>query len=172
MIQKIYLPKLSLIVAFFLLCVLLTSCFSDTCTQGATMTNPRVVDTFDASKETPKLVVTWDLGTERGSDLPDSYFEAVSLDCISIQNCPFSLLTNALYDATSNSITVTFLELSEYLSTNDTLEFGLVFPDREQYINCTHPGNNDTYLIQVTLNFNEAEFVDAVFSEIKQLGAF
>jgi len=169
----IHSPKLSVIVTFMLLSILLTGCLSDTCTQGATMTNPRVVDTFDASEETPKLVITWDLGTERGSELPDNYFEAVSLNCLnSVENCPFSLLRDTSYDATSKSITVAFSELSEYLSTNNTLQFTLQFPDRVRYINCDHPGGPDTYFIKVTLNFNEGAFVNAEFLEVKQLGAF
>ena len=167
------LRKFSVLVTFLSLSTLLTSCLTDNCTQGTTMTDPRVVNSFNGLEETPQLVITWDPGTERGSALPDSYFEVVRLNCsYSFQNCPFSSLTDASYDATTKSITVSFSDLSEYLNSNDTLQFALEFPDRQQYINCEHPGSADRYYTQVTLNFNNGEFVDAEFVEFLQAGAF
>ena len=45
----------------------------DTCSQGYNMSNIRTPD-FDVSLSTPTLKILWDIGTEKGADLPASYF--------------------------------------------------------------------------------------------------
>lgn len=142
---------------------------SDTCTQGDNMTDPRVSGTFDSAAADPEFTITWDTGTERGADLPNDYFAQVELSAeTSAEVVP--LIESVTYSEPRN-ITVSFNDIAPYLAEQDTLTFTLEFPDRIRYIDCTHPGMGDNYLLEVTLNFSRGEFTGANFRQVVQLGA-
>jgi hypothetical protein len=131
------------------------------------MTNPRVTE-FDSELPTPSLVIIWDVGTGRGAELPDSYFEQVQLVADGQDAPP---ITSVEY-AGGRELAVTFGNLESYLSSRDTLSFVLEFPDRLGYINCGHPGMMDRYQLRVTLTFtSNNDFVSGQFEQIKNLGA-
>lgn len=136
------------------------------------MTNPRLVKTFDSSVTFPELVITWDVGTERGADLPSSYFAALELSCINFrEGCSRSLIEDVSYQENTQSITVRFKDLNSHLSTDNEISFALQFPDREDYIDCEHPGKRDRYFLNVNLSFLDGNFVDVEFTEILKAGA-
>jgi hypothetical protein len=46
------------------------------------------------------------------------------------------------------------------------MDFVLAFPDRRNFTSCTHSGTEDTYLLRVSLRFDEQEQLqDAVLTE-------
>jgi hypothetical protein len=146
----------------------LNSCtVRDTCSSGDNMTNPRVAR-FDPGASTPSLLIVWDVGTGRGAELPETYFEKVKL-ADDGQDAP--PITSVEYRG-GRELIVTFGNLESYLSSRDTLSFVLEFPDRLGYINCSHPGMMDRYQLRVTMTFtSNHDFVNAQFEQIKNLGA-
>jgi hypothetical protein len=129
------------------------------------MTNPRVLGGFDTASSSPTLVITWDTGTERGAELPDKYFAEITGNFG--EN---SLVKSAVFNPNPKNITLTFGSLSDFLTKNDVLELNLFFPDREDYIDCKHPGAPDRYQLEILLKFNQGKFVNAEFKEIANLG--
>lgn len=141
----------------------------DTCTQGDNMTNPRMGGSFDALAAAPELLIVWDIGTERGAELPDSYFAAVTVD-YETDDAVKTLITSVAYTS-QREITVTFNDLTAYIVSNTMLDFTLAFPDRDAFIDCTHPGSRDRYLLDVSLVFDaSANLVSFDFVERKELG--
>jgi len=133
------------------------------------MTDPRIGGPFDTLTAAPGLLIVWDIGTERGAELPDSYFTAVTVayetdDAIEV------LIDSVVY-TNQREITVTFFDLTTHLASNTLLDFTLVFPDRNAYIDCTHPGSADRYLLDASLVFDaSANLISSAFTERKQLG--
>ena len=136
------------------------------------MTNPRVVGQMDAFSTTPELRFTWDIGTLRGADLPDSYFEQVFISRYSKDENGIPFAQDATFTPDPKEIRVRFYELTPYLATADTIEIQLVFPDRRDFINCRHPASDDTYFLDINLQFDATGFTGADFNEHVAFGAF
>jgi len=141
----------------------------DTCTQGDNMTNLRMGAPFDAQVAVPGLLIVWDIGTERGAELPASYFAAVTVAYET--DDAIKLLIDGVAYTNQREITVMFADLATYLASNTILGFTLAFPDRNAFIDCTHPGSADRYLLDVSLVFDaSANLVSSTFTERKELG--
>lgn len=115
------------------------------CTEGDNFTNLRVVDGYEQeSEESPFLRIAWDQGTGNGADLPRAYFEAAELAEGSDPVAESVELTD------DREFTVRFSEIP-----SGETSFIIVLPDRRDYIECSHPGMDDRYLLHVTLQTEE-----------------
>jgi hypothetical protein len=173
--KLIFLVMLGLIILSISSCGLIdifNNAFDDTCTQGNNMSNPRIAGAFDATIDTPKLTIIWDIGTERGTELPDKYFAEVKLQTIVKDSLDVPLINSVSFQSNPKSIEVLFGDLTTFLTSNEPLGFVLDFPDREGYIVCSHPGGPDTYMLNVTLKFDKGQFAVAELKETKVLGPF
>lgn len=140
----------------------------DTCTPGDNMTN--VEGLFDSVALEAVLVIVWDVGTEQGAKLPASYFDEVLLS--ESTDADVSALISNISHSNTQEITVSFNDLTLYLQNANTLTFSLAFPDRRYYIDCTHSGMEDLYLLNVTLNFDvNGNYANAEFSQTILYGA-
>ena len=138
---------------------------TDSCTVGDNMIDPHMDGEFDGDANTPSLTIVWDNGTGAGRYLPSSYFDAVQVG----QDAQTALVTSASYVA-ERSIIVNSIELSTHLQTHDTISFSLAFPDREEFIGCTHPGMKDIYLLDVHMTFDGAALTTLELEEKILLG--
>ena len=143
---------------------------ADTCTQGDTMSEPRAAD-LDAGADAPELVLSWDRGTGRASELPSRYFDAVTLAPAPETSATVLPLITSVEHSAEREITVTFAPLTEYLMSASQLDFTLVFPDRESFIDCNHRGMADRYLLDVALTFEAGSYSGAELSQRVVLGA-
>jgi len=142
----------------------------DTCTQGDNMTNIQVDGVFDATALAPELRIIWDAGTEQGAKLPEAYFEEVVL--ADETNADVSALIDSVTYTNIQEITIVYADLTAYLGNENVLNFSLAFPDRAHYIDCTHPGMEDQYRLNVTLNFDiDGNYSDAEFTQYIIFGA-
>jgi hypothetical protein len=142
---------------------------SDTCTGGVNMTSPRLVAGLEPSAGGALARITWDPGTDAGAQLPSGYFAAVQLS----PETPAEVqsLVSGVSQTGEREITVRFRNLGGYLSTHDTLDFILAFPDRRGFISCSHRGMDDEYLLKVHLKFNaQQQLQEAVLTEEVILG--
>ncbi|MCB9078449.1 MAG: hypothetical protein H6631_12695 [Anaerolineaceae bacterium] len=149
-----------LYVLFSLVILVLVGCASeaDTCSQGENMTNPRLVDGLEVLDDGYRVRITWDQGTKQGTRLPKRYFEAVSVeDKLGI------VQSISLTD--EREITIKFIGLSSYLQKKKSVDLSLIFPDREQFIACRHPGMSDMYLLKLSLTFTDENELDQVTFE-------
>ncbi|MCB0212008.1 MAG: hypothetical protein KDJ52_21885 [Anaerolineae bacterium] len=156
-----------LYVLFSLTLMLLLGCASeaDTCSQGDNMTNPRLVDGLEVLDDGYTVRLTWDEGTEQGTALPKSYFEAVTVeDELGI--------VQSIGLTHEREITINFADLPAYLQKKKSIDLSLIFPDREQFISCHHPGMADRYLLTMSLTFTQENELDKVtFKQVVRLGA-
>ena len=141
----------------------------DTCTSGENMTNPRVTGEPDALSAAPELRIAWDAGSGRGNELPPSYFDAVSVAPETDAAVVDSIA--AVEHPTERELAVRFHELSTFAGQAAGLGFTLQFPDRRGFIDCTHPGMEDRYLLDVQLTFDAAgKVTSSQLTERVQLG--
>jgi len=119
---------------------LLSGC-RDTCNDGDTFRELQLVSGMEVVDGKDAVRIGWAPGTGRGKDLPEDYFAAVD-----VQDAEAAMLTG------ENEITVLIGNLEQPIP-GSTVSFSLIFPDRADYIECTHPGAPDTYYIHVDLHF-------------------
>jgi hypothetical protein len=137
----------------------------DSCTPGDNMTDPRLDNVPDASAADPEVLIAWDVGTGRGADLPSAYFDAVEL-ALDTEDSVEALVT-AVEHSAEREIVVRFSDLSTFVGSETPLRFTLEFPDRAEHIDCTHPGMNDRYLLQVMVQFDASG--QLAFAELEQV---
>jgi hypothetical protein len=139
------------------------------CTSGKNMTAPHLVDGVEPSAGGSLIRISWDKGTEVGAELSSDYFSAAQVSrqtATEVQN-----LVSSLALTQERELTVRFRNLGPYLTTHNTVEFLLAFPDRRRFSTCTHSGTDDTYLLRVSLNFNDqGQFQSATLTEEVSLG--
>jgi hypothetical protein len=141
----------------------------DTCTEGDNMGNPKVEDGFDPTLAAPALRITWSAGTGNGTDLSPEYFDqvAVALETdVAVRD-----LISSLARPAPREIVVTFAALDTFLASQSELDFTLEFPDREEFIMCSHPGMADRYLLDVSVTLDSGAVVSSELSQRVQLGA-
>lgn len=124
----------------------------DTCTGGSNMSNPRLVDGLEPAAGGSLLRITWEPGTDQGAQLSSDYFAAAHVSSDTASEVQ-SLISNVSLTE-DRQLTVRFRNLGPYLVEHDTLEFSLAFPDRRDFISCSHPGMADVYLLRVRLQFD------------------
>jgi hypothetical protein len=118
----------------------------DTCNRGITFQEPRLVNGVETIDGMAAVRVTWSPGTERGQELPQAYFADVSAEG-----------GEAVELTAMNEVTVVLGDLAERLATSSQVSVTLRFPDRAEYIDCTHPGMRDAYLLHMVLRFDDAD---------------
>ena len=142
----------------------------DTCTQGDNMTSLQVDGVFNAAALAPELRIIWETGTEQGAKLPEAYFEEVVL--ADETNADVGALIDSVTYTNTQEITIVFADLAVYLKNENVLNFSLAFPDRVHFIDCTHPGMEDQYRLNMTLNFDtDGNYSDAEFTQFIIFGA-
>jgi hypothetical protein len=141
----------------------------DSCNGGDAMSTPLVAQDFDATAAAPTLSLTWSAGTGRGAQLPASYFDDVMV-APETDAVVRGLITGVTHTA-AREIVVTFIDLSNFLTSQSQLSFTLQFPDRRQFIDCQHPGMADRYLLEVTLSFDSnGALTDQQLTQRAELG--
>jgi hypothetical protein len=120
----------------------------DTCNRGITFQDPRLGNGIETIDGMAAVRVTWSPGTERGQELPQAYFADV-----------FAEADESVALTATNEVTVVLGDLAERLAKSSEVSVTLYFPDRAEYIDCTHPGMRDTYLLHVVLHFDDADML-------------
>ena len=160
------------LVAGLAIIVLMSGCLlskkgPNTCFGGSNMTNPRLVGTPDFSSEAPQLTITWDKGTGKGAELPDSYFAAVKgTGGVTIGYRPnlkwVEFVEKVEFDGVTKTITISFTSLDTLFqnpdpSNREALPVSLVFPNRVEALDCSVGGvgwYNEWYVLNIDLLLN------------------
>jgi hypothetical protein len=127
------------------------------------MTSPRVEGAFDTSADEPVLRIVWDRGTGDAQALPASYFDAPEVDSSELQ--VRTVLKGVVDHPTDRELDVHFGPLKDFLANNSQLSFFLAFPDRRGFIECGHPGTDDSYYLNVTLTFSSGALANSELHE-------
>lgn len=143
-----------------LLLPLLAGCPADTCTPGDNMTNPRLVNGLETVNDQRQIRISWDPGTGAGETLPDAYFAAVNLGESAGLPLTQTALIRSVQLTSPRELTVIFQDPFNPASAGDVI-FRLYFPDRRDYVSCSHPGDADRYYLDVTLSFDPAGNLNA-----------
>lgn len=141
------------IIYTFGLLILLSGCKKDTC-------NANLGDTFigvslDEYGSFPENGFFMDMGLVSLDTLPNEYFEDYTL-WSGAQDAFGNPLVNSAdeiigINVSKTKINVTFDEHTfPTLGQNKAYGIVLQFPDRQAYIDCSHPGAGDTYLLNLT----------------------
>lgn len=125
----------------------------DTCSGGVNMTDPTLSMPFDPEGQPTDLVFEWQEGTDNGALLPPEYFEQVAIDPFTDQEV-VAALVQELGAIDDRQIRVRFGDLTDYRALNDGLTLVLLFPDRRDFIECTHPGMEDRYLLTIDVDWS------------------
>lgn len=134
----------------------------DTCSQGDNMTAPRLVGAPEPSAGETKVVIAWDRGTGVGERLPATYFERVTLE--------EDTIVSKTEPAGERALTV-FLSGAPSSHAGRTQTFTLLFPDRNQFTDCTHGGMKDVYRLVVAVTFSgDGASATATFEQKVDLG--
>ena len=152
----------------------------DTCNVGETFVNTRLLTGFENIDENKiSLTITWDEGSGRAKDLPDSYFESVMmpineegicLDSNATEEC-MAIYFGAVYREHHQFQTLFSNAVPEFFASGD-FSFYMYLPDRREHIECRHPGGEDGYSLKATIFLDDAgEIIDSAFVEEVHLGA-
>ena len=141
----------------------------DTCTEGDNMGSPMVADGFDPTVAAPALRLTWSAGSGSGTDLPPEYFDQVAVALET--DAAVRDLISSLERPAPREIVVNFASLDTFLASQSELSFTLEFPDREEFIDCSHAGMADRYLLEVSVTLDSGAVVNSELSQRVQLGA-
>lgn len=154
-----------LVVASLLIAgLLLPAC--DTCSGGSNFGTVEVLGPFDATEATPVLAIGWTGGTEEGAGLPPEYFDAPWL------YGPDAPLVLSVAHPADRELHVTFADLQDRVGDPRPIVFGLEFPDRSLFLDCTHPGMSDAYFLFVTLTLAaDGTLESSLFEEDVSYGA-
>ena len=151
----------------------------DTCNIGETFVNPRIKSGFETSEEGLLfLVIEWDEGMGKAKDLPASYFEAARVGSFQSPLCSdpeHAEYCNAIYEAVSytepHQFNVFFSSEVQDNFAEQSLSFAINLPDRRQFIECRHPGSDDSYSLIGSLLLDEnGVIIDSSFLEDLSLG--
>lgn len=134
------------------------------------MSNPQIRDGFDLTAPTPELHLTWERGTGKGADLPDSYFDWVHP---SLLGSAREVIQSVKHIAPREIvIQLAREELLRNLERSRQLELVLEFPDRRIAIDCTHPASADAYIVSIKLEFHEQMLLHTKVEQSVYLGPY
>ncbi|MBK9054274.1 MAG: hypothetical protein IPL78_26210 [Chloroflexi bacterium] len=148
--KKVFLPLF-----IFLLIGLLSACTTPKdCTEGDNMTEPRLLDDGLQADGTVQVRIVWEQGTGCGADLGNDYFEKVTLaDDLG--------LVESVTLTAEREITLIFAEPPAA----DSFDLALLFPDRIEFVECTHPGMRDQYELSVSFQVAADGHIEANFEQ-------
>jgi hypothetical protein len=131
---------------------------ADTCGGGDNMSSPAV--TLEQDPQGNFLRLRWDRGTGRGAELPPAYFAGVTLADPS--RFDSGTVAASVHASQDREIMVRLAALDTLWAGADggapsgapvTMTVQLEFPDRKQFIDCSHPGMTDIYWLRMVLTF-------------------
>ena len=148
--KKVFLPLF-----IFLLIGLLSACTTPKdCTEGDNFTEPRLLDDGLQADGTVQVRIVWEQGTGCGADLGNDYFEKVTLaDDLG--------LVESVTLTAEREITLIFLEPPAAGS----FDLALLFPDRIEFVECTHPGMRDQYELTASFQVATDGHIEANFAQ-------
>ena len=148
--KKLFLPLFIL-----LLISLLSACTQPKdCTVGDNMTEPRLLDDGLQADGTVQVRIVWERGTGCGADLGNDYFEKVTLaDDLGI--------VESVKLTAEREITLIFSEPPAAGS----FDLALLFPDRIEFVECTHPGMRDQYELTASFQVATDGYIEANFEQ-------
>jgi hypothetical protein len=134
----------------------------DSCNDGVTFSEIDLVNAIETIGGKDAVRIVWSLGPGRAQELPADYFAAVQV----VEGADTATLTD------ENELTVVLGDI-EVPPPSSSLRFSLRFPDRRDYIGCTHPASPDAYTLEVDLHFDAASELTLVeFTEEFQPGPY
>lgn len=134
----------------------------DTCNDGETFQELHLVSGLETIDGKDAVRIGWAPGPGRAQELPQDYFADVQAG----EGADTATLTG------ENELTVVLGNI-EVPPPSSTVTFTLYFPDRRGYIDCTHPGAPDDYLLTVDLHFDATSvFTHAEFTEVWNPGPY
>lgn len=126
---------------------------ADSCSSGGNMTDPRLVAGLEAAPGGSTLRITWDPGTGQGAGLSSDYFSQVRVSDETPEEVRALIPSVTLTG--ERELTVRLRTLGAYLEEHgNVLDFSLAFPDRRDFISCSHSGMDDEYQLKVHLQFD------------------
>ncbi|MBX2926818.1 MAG: hypothetical protein KF852_03185 [Saprospiraceae bacterium] len=147
MVRKILVGLLYLAICPF------SACTKDTC-NGEPTFRDMTVNTLDSTQTTLSVELQWG----KGKDLPKAYFEQIHLITGSVGH-DFSNWKND-FVRVNNTLIQTDTSLRIVLHRNliniprDTVDLHYQLPDRRGFVDCDHPGSNDSYFLDLQLLFS------------------
>ena len=117
----------------------------DSCNDGETFHELHLVNGLETIDGQDAVRIGWALGLGRAQELPQDYFADVQV----LEGADTAMLTG------ENEITVLIGNI-EVPRPSSTVSFSLRFPDRVDYIACSHPASPDAYHLDVALHFDAA----------------
>jgi hypothetical protein len=99
--------------------------------------------------EGPSIKIRW---SHDGDNVPDVYWLDARFDYTS--DAALGAIEYRVDVTASHELNVRFNSLDAYLATHSTIALRVVFPDTRTVVKCRHPGMDDVYYIDVTLNFD------------------
>ncbi|MBS2016866.1 MAG: hypothetical protein JST00_28530 [Deltaproteobacteria bacterium] len=140
----------------------------NTCFPGQAMTNPRILGKAQPSLAGSRIRIGWDVGAERGAELPRTYFTAGRVDTSKRNVGPDgpSMEERVESDA-EREIAVTVRGTLAELQ--GKLRFDIVFPDRKQFLTCERAdGVVDRYGLSVDAELDsQGNVTKASITEIR-----
>lgn len=122
-----------------------SGCFCvDTCSRGTTFETVTLV--AEPAADAGRLSFTFTKGT---ANLPDSYFAsalAAPLSSVPATDAGWVEPTSATFVAPDR------FDVTLPRPVNDLVNFRLSFPDRRDFLQCTHPGAGDSYELDLTFD--------------------
>ena len=124
------------------------------------MLNP-TLEVTENSLEALSLVLRWE-PVQQGAALllPDEYFSAYSLtDASGNVHSSASVLRTGPHE-----LTIQVFDVELFIDADGYLDVQLLFPDREIYIPCSHPGahGGDTYVVLFRIKYSETYEIQSV----------
>ncbi len=151
----------------------ISSCERDTCNNIKTFSQ---LSALIANNSQQQCIIRVDYKTE--SNLPVSYFEQIAIGKrdIDYQGNSWQNDHNLLHNitVTDSSIMLMLNDLSTQTPAPTKWHFNLELPDRRNYMDCTHIGNDDNYFIDMyfdaTINGQQVALSDFSWKEFFNKG--
>jgi hypothetical protein len=124
----------------------------DTCSGGKNMSNVRLEGPPESVRDGTRIRIAWDGGSGPGATLPPAYFERAQVDKTTA-NPDATLPVAEITRDGERQLAILLRDPLDRLK-GRTTTFVLTFPDRAEFISCTHPGMKDVYLLTVSFAVN------------------
>ncbi len=129
-----------------------TGCLQeDTCSGGNNMTSPVLANGIENGEAGPFLRILWEAGDSIGEMLPAAYFDRAAVS----EQTDATLARDAQIQHTAErELLVRVPALTDYSRNHESATISFAFPDRRDFIECSHPGSDDRYELAMTLHFD------------------
>ncbi len=110
------------------------------------------------------ITIGWSIGTGRGAELPPAYFAAGALSPRTDPQMAANIEELRIFPADGGGGTIIAVGVDSPVPGRLVIDF----PDRRDFINCTHPGMDDVWWLQVDVTIGVD--VEATFTQGVDLG--